>query len=262
MLYCDTVTRSELSVRDLEINYQSFTTVRHKERLSSRFGRLKPDILIAHLDSDIITKDLITELFAVNPYLKLIIVGRMISADELPVYLNGRISSWLPSMDSKDALNAAIRSAIHELAFSENISSATVLSEKKTEYLLHLEEVVNRSPAVILLRSPRPGYPILMVTDNISDLVGYTWLELSEPPTEFMRLVHPDDIQKVNSEIMHQLEQSKTRFSQKYRILTKAGQVKWIYEDTIIQYDSLGQVARLEGIIWDISELEALSGRL
>lgn len=75
----------------------------------------------------------------------------------------------------------------------------------------------------------------------------------------FTDIIHPSDLQKVNSEIAKCLEHADNDISIEYRILTKNGQIRWLDERSIIKRDQNNIVEFIQGIVVDITERKTVN---
>jgi PAS domain S-box-containing protein len=70
-------------------------------------------------------------------------------------------------------------------------------------------------------------------------------------------LIDPRDEQLVDETVAKAIRE-KTHFTLEYRITTKDGATKWVWEQGLAVYDSSGEVLYLDGLISDISERKAI----
>ena len=92
------------------------------------------------------------------------------------------------------------------------------------------------------------------VSDGCTALTGYQPAELVDTgPIKYGRLIHPDDRQAVWDEVQHALHERR-RFQLEYRITTKTGDTRWVWEQGCGLLGPDGKVRALEGFIADITE--------
>ena len=116
-------------------------------------------------------------------------------------------------------------------------------------------EIINKSPVVAFTWKSEEGWPVDYVSDNVKDLFGYTTKEFTEGKIQFSKTIHPDDLERVGSEIEKYSEDKKCKeFEQEYRIITKKGAEKWIYDRTMIRRDEKGNPVFFDGVILDVTE--------
>ncbi|MFC3686406.1 PAS domain-containing protein [Hydrogenophaga luteola] len=117
---------------------------------------------------------------------------------------------------------------------------------------LHLIELVNRSPLVVIEWRLEPGWPVHYVNDNIRQW-GYDPQALVAGGVPFVSLLHPDDAGWVGAEVDRFLEHGPDEYHQEYRILRADGAIAWVHDHTRYERNELGQVVRISGILLDIS---------
>ncbi len=125
------------------------------------------------------------------------------------------------------------------------------------EDLRQAHAVILNSPAVIVRRGIRPGWPIELVSENVSRF-GYRAAELQGGTFPYAGLIHPDDRPRVMDEVARHLVAVAADFRLEYRLLNRDGRVYWIDDRTVVEYDEHEMPIRLQGVIVDISERVAL----
>lgn len=118
---------------------------------------------------------------------------------------------------------------------------------------LHLSELVNRSPLVVIEWRREPGWPVHYVNDNIRQW-GYDPVALVEGSVRFASLLHPDDAAWVGDEVDHFLEHGPDEYHQEYRILRADGSTAWVHDHSRHERDDHGRIVRISGILLDVSE--------
>ncbi len=121
------------------------------------------------------------------------------------------------------------------------------------EMAKELISVINKVPVTVFLWRPEKYWPAEFVSENIKQF-GYTVEEFTSGKLLYGNIVHPDDLERVERELLRRIEEDYVDFSQEYRILTKSGEVRWVEERTFIEADENGVVKYLKGIILDITE--------
>lgn len=121
------------------------------------------------------------------------------------------------------------------------------------EMAKELISVINKVPVTVFLWRPEKYWPAEFVSENIKQF-GYTVEEFTSGKLLYGNIVHPDDLGRVERELLRRIEEDSVDFSQEYRILTKSGEVRWVDERTFIEAEENGVVKYLKGIILDITE--------
>jgi len=93
------------------------------------------------------------------------------------------------------------------------------------------------------------------VSDGCMELTGYRADELTRgQPVAFSALIHPDDRPKVDADTRAALR-ARTRFTLEYRLLTREGEQKWVWDNAVGVYDGIGNLEHVEGFIADITQV-------
>jgi PAS domain S-box-containing protein len=140
------------------------------------------------------------------------------------------------------------------------------ISERKQaeEKLREANQIVNKSPAVAFLWKNAEGWPVEFASDNVKKMFGYSPEEFINDKGLYSRIVHPEDLKRINEEIARfSKEDGLTDFIHApYRIFTKSGQVKWIDDWTTIRRNESGDITHYQGIVLDISERKQAEEKL
>ena len=129
-------------------------------------------------------------------------------------------------------------------------------SEEQLKKVLEMQKmlttVINNSPAVVFLWKNEKYWPAIFVSENVIQF-GYTIEDFLSQRIVYGKIIHPDDLKKVEDELERSIRKGEVSFNSEYRIFTKAGDLKWVNERTFIQRDGGGQVTYFQGIILDIT---------
>jgi PAS domain S-box-containing protein len=129
-------------------------------------------------------------------------------------------------------------------------------SEKELEETLNMQKVlttaVNNSPAVIFLWKNEKYWPAVFVSDNVVQF-GYTVDDFLSQKIQYGKIMHPDDLERVEEELDRSIQKGEVSFNSEYRIITKVGDILWVNERTFIQRERDGKVTCFQGIVLDIT---------
>lgn len=105
----------------------------------------------------------------------------------------------------------------------------------------------------------------LYVSPQLETLTGYTPEEWLEDPELFHRLIHPEDLARVEQAERAMIERNEPLQVQ-YRIRSRSGQVRWLHCEGFVKTSDDGKSRLLHGSVFDISKQreveEALLRRL
>lgn len=129
-------------------------------------------------------------------------------------------------------------------------------NEEQLERVLEMQKtlttVINHSPAVVFLWRNEKYWPAVFVSENVVQF-GYTVDDFISQKVLYGKIIHPDDLEKVEEELDRQIRKGEVSFNSEYRIFTKAGDLHWVNERTFIQREKEGNVTGFQGIVLDIT---------
>ncbi|MBF0538485.1 MAG: PAS domain-containing protein [Nitrospirae bacterium] len=123
-----------------------------------------------------------------------------------------------------------------------------------------LEGLIDSSHAVIYSRMPGSGYPVIYVSDNIADILGYSPKQLIDDPEFWLKSVHPDDRELALSSL--NIVYTKTYNITRYRMLDANGRYRWLQDNTRLIFDKVGAPLLVIGTWSDITEKVTLEEEL
>ena len=125
--------------------------------------------------------------------------------------------------------------------------------KRAEEALRQANLVVEKSPVVLFRWRAAEGWPVEMVSQNVSQF-GYTAQELLSGAVPFASIVHPDDLGRVARDVRERSLSGADTFRQEYRIVTKDGEVRWVDDHTVVERTPEGQITYYQGIVMDITD--------
>jgi len=126
--------------------------------------------------------------------------------------------------------------------------------KKVEEALLAERRLFIGGPTVVLRWRNTEDWPVEYVSPNITSQFGYLPEDLTSGRIPFADIVHPDDRERINTEIRQHSEAKKAWYEQDYRIRTATGDYRWIYVFTVLEHDLSGAVTHFHGYIMDTTE--------
>jgi len=120
-----------------------------------------------------------------------------------------------------------------------------------------LSTLVDSLPGIVFIGGNDPEWSMLYLSEGCLAITGYCSEELagSQRQRSYNDISHPDDVPFILSSIAAAIDSQKP-YEIEYRIVTKAGQEKWLWEKGHGLYDSNGAVLGIEGFITDITALK------
>jgi PAS domain S-box-containing protein len=109
-------------------------------------------------------------------------------------------------------------------------------------------------PTVIFKWKATPNYPIEYVSPNLTDQFGYELQDFSNGVLNYFDIVHPEDCERVKTDIEMFTRKGQQCFEHEYRIRRLDGEYRWIYGFTTIVRNTSGHVTHYHGYVEDITE--------
>ncbi|MDK2091289.1 PAS domain S-box protein [Aliarcobacter butzleri] len=117
-------------------------------------------------------------------------------------------------------------------------------------------DLFSSGPVITIEWDYEENFPIKYISKNCENILGYKKEEMLSAYFNYMNLIHPDDINKVQKEIQDFIENGINNYEQSYRIKMKDGTYKYFYDYTNLIRDSENNVVRIVGYIFDQSNLK------
>jgi PAS domain S-box-containing protein len=117
-----------------------------------------------------------------------------------------------------------------------------------------LQTLMSNLPGMAYRCSNTQTWDMEFVSEGCVDLTGYSSAALTTTPiSQFGQLIHPDDRSQVWQKVQQALEDRRS-FTVTYRITTKEGVEKWVWEQGRGIYSPAGKLEFLEGFIADVTD--------
>ncbi|RJP23829.1 MAG: PAS domain S-box protein [Candidatus Abyssobacteria bacterium SURF_5] len=89
---------------------------------------------------------------------------------------------------------------------------------------------------------------------SVEQITGYTRKDFLDLKVKWDSLIHPEDLQQVLASAEEMASRSQNHLQREYRILHKNGTIRWVREHIRTVRDETGNLSRVEGVIYDITE--------
>lgn len=169
-------------------------------------------------------------------------------------------SHWVELRARTTTLNAGERSSL--------IGTLTDISRmKQTEASLRanrrsLSMLLSNVPGMVYRCKNDKNWTFEFVSDGSFDVTGYEPYEMvNDPNFAYTQIIHPDDRART-WEICQRQVAKQERFQFIYRITTRSGHVKYVWEQGKGVFSSTGDLLALEGFITDLASHENEDGML
>lgn len=146
-----------------------------------------------------------------------------------------------------EELRAANEALEREIARRRRIEEELSISEHRYRAL------VEQIPAVVYLAKLDVASTTIYVSPQVLELIGYTPDEYRADPDIWRKRLHPDDRERVLSEVA-QCHEHGTPFVSEYRMIRRNGQVVWFRDEARIIKGRDGEPLFLQGVMLDITD--------
>ena len=112
--------------------------------------------------------------------------------------------------------------------------------------------LVEQIPLVTYLDNADAKSSAIYMSPQIESLLGYTPEEWVDDPDLFVKLLHPDDRERVLAETVAAHEDG--TFVSEYRLVGRNGDVVWFHDESKTVYDEGGKPLYIQGYMLDITD--------
>ncbi len=112
--------------------------------------------------------------------------------------------------------------------------------------------IVDRSPVVLFRRKAGDNFQMDYISVNLRNF-GYAPEEFINGKLKFRDIIYKDDFDRVREEILGFQKADLEEYSQQYRLVTKSGEIRWVYDRTSVVRDGAGTKIYNQGILIDIT---------
>lgn len=116
-----------------------------------------------------------------------------------------------------------------------------------------LETLLDNLPGLVYRCRHDEDWTLEFASEGCLELTGYSGSDFVSQAISFQALVHPDDLDALTSEVEAAIREQR-RFQHIYRLISAAGETKWVWEQGQPIYAADGELAALEGFITDITK--------
>ncbi|MCG3715482.1 PAS domain-containing protein, partial [Aliarcobacter butzleri] len=187
-------------------------------------------------------------------------VGSFIVMDKYPFYVQVALSEedYLARWE-RNLLTVTILFVLFVLA-SIFVFIIVKKSYKKEQIAINElkknRDLFSSGPVITIEWAYEENFPIKYISNNCENILGYKKEEMLSVYFNYMDLIHPDDINKVQKEVQDFIENGINNYEQSYRIKMKDGVYKYFYDYTNLIRDENNSVTRIVGYIFDQSNLK------
>ncbi len=135
--------------------------------------------------------------------------------------------------------------------------SADITERKRMEELLRYErDLFSAGPVFTIQYKVGEGYPVLQISENVKDILGYTREEITHPNFRFADLAHKEDLDRIFPKIKENIKKRKDTYDQSYRLRCKDGVYRWFYDFSRIERNENGEPLLIRGYLFDQTHIK------
>lgn len=133
---------------------------------------------------------------------------------------------------------------------------------KQKDQLLKTQKVLQRErdmfvngPVMTFTWRNSENWPVEQASQNVIDILGYSAEEFLNGSVEYVKLIHPDDMQRVSDEVLNHSIPGNSRLTHEpYRLINRAGEIIWVFDCTTLVRNSQGDITYYQGYVLDITK--------
>ena len=147
------------------------------------------------------------------------------------------------------------------------MSSNEILEVERAEHIQTVKAlemaqlIVDRSPVVLFRRHAEGDKTLEFISENLRQF-GYSPDLFFSGEMVFGDILHPEDIDRLTDEIKAYADADVEEYTMQYRIVTKAGEVRWVEDQTSVVRNAAGDKVSNQGIFFDITERKNVERKL
>lgn len=123
-------------------------------------------------------------------------------------------------------------------------------------------EIIEKSDVVVIEWTLELDVPTKFMTENIRQY-GYTPEDFyTGHLSDYWDFIHPDDRESARKLVYSMREQHATEYKHRYRVVCADGSIRWVEENTLLEYDKAGKPIRERGILYDITNIKTIDDRI
>ncbi len=120
-----------------------------------------------------------------------------------------------------------------------------------------INELLDSGEFIFFKWENRPDWPVSFVSENTTDILGYSPESFRKGMISYSDIIHPEDLAHVLDEVEQYSKTDCDRFiHQPYRVIKKDESIIWVYDATHMIRDSKNNITHFAGYIMDITPLK------
>src|SRR5918994_4588187 len=135
------------------------------------------------------------------------------------------------------------------LVVYHDVTAVSALQRAERRY----RELVEQLPLVTYIDEPAVA-PSIYISPQVERLLGYSAEEWLGDPELFLKLLHPDDRERVLADHDRVFAAGDSNWSFEYRLVARDGRTVWLRDDAIVVKDEEGKPLYVQGFLMDVTK--------
>ena len=114
-------------------------------------------------------------------------------------------------------------------------------------------DLIEQLPLVTYIDEPAVA-PSIYISPQVEGLLGYSAEEWLGDPDLFVKLLHPDDRERVLADHDRVFAAGGSSWSFEYRLVARDGRTVWLRDDAVIRKDEEGRPLYVQGFLMDVTK--------
>jgi two-component system, cell cycle sensor histidine kinase and response regulator CckA len=218
------------------------------------FGKARAEV-VGHTMPEVIGAELFRH---VEPYVRRVLTGERVTFEtqvHVPTGTEDARVTFVPDLDPN-------REVIGFFVLAFDITARRQAEAALRESDRRLKTLISNLPGCVYRMTGNPDLPPDFISEGVVRLTGFTQHEyLLDRTVTWNAGIHPDDREAVSAIVQSSLA-AREPYESEYRIRTKSGETKWVWERGGGHFSASGDLTALEGFITDITARKQLEEQL
>ena len=114
-------------------------------------------------------------------------------------------------------------------------------------------DLIEQLPLVTYIDEPAVA-PSIYISPQVEGLLGYSADEWLGDPELFLKLLHPDDRDRVLADHDRVFAAGESNWSFEYRLVARGGQTVWLQDDAVVVKNDEGKPLHVQGFLMDVTK--------